>query len=159
MRRDGPALSVCWPPARRFASGSVRVAESLAGSGSRGRRTTSATRRPSSRGHHEEEHPPRVHRDSRDLYLREHVRDAEHGEERVHPRRRLLQLPPVLHGQAEDPRHRWPRGPVRGPVRQEEVSSAPVVVGPPEFPRYRGRLALPAAYMPLEAPENLDTWE
>ena len=41
-----------------------------------------------------------------------------------HPRRRLLQLPPVLHGQAEDPRHRWPRGPVRGPLRQEEVSSA-----------------------------------
>ena len=28
-------------------------------------------------------------------------------------------VPPVLHGQAEDPRHRWPRGPVRGALRQE----------------------------------------
>ena len=74
------------------------LAESLAGSGSRGRRTTSTTRRPSSRGHHEEEHPPRVHRDSRDLHLREHVRDPEHGEERVHPRRRLLQCHPFYTG-------------------------------------------------------------
>ena len=28
-------------------------------------------------------------------------------------------MPPVLHGQAEDPRHRWPRGPLRGSLRQE----------------------------------------
>ena len=28
-------------------------------------------------------------------------------------------VPPVLHGQAEDPRHRRPRRPVRGSLRQE----------------------------------------
>ena len=32
--------------------------------------------------------------------------------------RLLLRVPPVLHGQAEDPRHRWPCGPLRGPLRQ-----------------------------------------
>ena len=37
---------------------------------------------------------------------------------RHHPRRRLLRVPPVLHGQAEDPRHRRPCGPLRGPLRQ-----------------------------------------
>ena len=37
----------------------------------------------------------------------------------VAPRRRVLQLPPLLHRQAEDPRHRRPSGPVRGPLRQE----------------------------------------
>ena len=37
----------------------------------------------------------------------------------THPRRRLLAVPPLLHRQAEDPRHRRPRGPVRGPLRQE----------------------------------------
>ena len=48
-----------------------------------------------------------------------HVHHAQHREERHHPRRRVLAVPPVLHGQAEDPRHRWPRGPLRGPLRQE----------------------------------------
>ncbi len=38
---------------------------------------------------------------------------------RHHPRRRLLAVPPVLHRQAEDPRHRRPRRPLRGPLRQE----------------------------------------
>ena len=37
-------------------------------------------------------------------------------------RRRLQRLPPVLHGQAEDPRHRWPRGPLRGALRQEAAA-------------------------------------
>ena len=31
----------------------------------------------------------------------------------------VLQLPPVLHRQAEDPRHRWPRGSLREALRQE----------------------------------------
>src|SRR5690606_39935904 len=35
-------------------------------------------------------------------------------------RRGLLQLPPVLHGQAEDSGHRRPGGPVRGPLRQAQ---------------------------------------
>jgi EAL domain-containing protein (putative c-di-GMP-specific phosphodiesterase class I) len=41
-------------------------------------------------------------------------------------------LPPVLHGQAEDPRHRWPRGPVRAALRQAlQVAdpAAPVPAG------------------------------
>ena len=42
------------------------------------------------------------------------------AQERRDPRRRLLALPPVLHRQAEDPRHRWPRRPVRAAVRQED---------------------------------------
>ena len=37
------------------------------------------------------------------------------GEMRVD---RVLGLPPVLHGQAEDPRHRRPRRQVRGSLRQ-----------------------------------------
>ena len=37
----------------------------------------------------------------------------------VDPRRRVLAVPPVLHRQAEDPRHRRPRRPLRGPLRQE----------------------------------------
>ena len=35
----------------------------------------------------------------------------------------LLAVPPVLHRQAEDPRHRWPRGAVRGAFRQEAVAA------------------------------------
>ena len=31
----------------------------------------------------------------------------------------VLQLPPVLHRQAEDPRHRWSRGTLREALRQE----------------------------------------
>ena len=53
------------------------------------------------------------------LHLRHHVHHPQHREERRHPRRRLLAVPPVLHRQAEDPRHRWPRGPVREALRQE----------------------------------------
>ena len=34
------------------------------------------------------------------------------------PLRRLLAVPPLLHRQAEDPRHRRPRRPLRGPLRQ-----------------------------------------
>ena len=41
------------------------------------------------------------------------------ADQRLHPRRRVLAVPPVLHRQAEDPRHRRPRRPLRGPLRQE----------------------------------------
>ncbi len=49
---------------------------------------------------------------------------AEHRSRRHDPRRCLLELPPVLHGQAEDPRHRWPRREVREEVRQEPLGQA-----------------------------------
>ena len=40
------------------------------------------------------------------LYLWQHLHDPEHRAQRRDPRRCVLQLPPVLHGQAEDSRHR-----------------------------------------------------
>ena len=84
------------------------------------------------RRNREEGHPPRLRRDHGHLYLWQHVHHAQHREERRHPRRRLLAVPPVLHGQAEDPRHRRPRRPLRGPLRQEgRRSSFPVRAGPP----------------------------
>ena len=63
-------------------------------------------------------HPDYVD-DPGDLHLRQPVHDPEHRRVRHHPRRRLLAVPPVLHRQAEDPRHRRPRGPLRGSLRQE----------------------------------------
>ena len=42
---------------------------------------------------------------------------------RQDPRRRLLAVPPVLHRQAEDPRHRRPRRPLRGPLRQKAAET------------------------------------
>src|SRR5262249_22642313 len=51
--------------------------------------------------------------------MREHLHHAVDRTLRRHPRRRLLQLPPVLHRQAEDPGHRWPGRQVRAAVRQE----------------------------------------
>ena len=53
------------------------------------------------------------------LHLWQHLRHALDRDLRQDPRRRLQRLPPVLHGQAEDPRHRRPRGPVPGALRQE----------------------------------------
>ncbi len=70
-----------------------------------------------SRGNHEEGHPPAVHGHPGDLYLRQHVHHAQHREQRLHPLRRVLAVPPVLHRQAEDPGHRWPRGPLREALR------------------------------------------
>ncbi len=92
----------------------------ICGTGSRLRRSrahgdpaTAGTRRLD-----EARYSPRLRGDAGDLHVREHLYDPEHGEERPDSRRRLLELPPVLHRQAEDPRHRRPRGQVRAPVRQ-----------------------------------------
>ncbi len=65
---------------------------------------------------------PDVRRDHGHLHLRQHLHHAQHRQGRRHPRRRVLGLPPVLHGQAEDPRHRRPRRQVRAAVRQEAAS-------------------------------------
>src|SRR5262249_37010448 len=51
--------------------------------------------------------------------MREHLHHAVDRALRRHSRRRLLQLPPVLHRQAENPGHRWPGRQVRAAVRQE----------------------------------------
>ena len=43
--------------------------------------------------------------------------------ERRDARRRVLGLPPLLHRQAEDPRHRWPGGPLREAVRAKKAAA------------------------------------
>ena len=65
---------------------------------------------------------PDVRRDPGDLHLRQHVHHAEHRRQRRASTPTCARLPPVLHRQAEDPRHRRPRRPVRGPLRQEEAA-------------------------------------
>ena len=92
-------------------------------------------------------HPPGVRRDPGHLHLRQHVHHPQHRHVRHHQRRRVLQLPPLLHRQAEDPRHRRPRGPVRGPLRQEGRCSERSSRLPSADPRDRGgrRCALPAS--------------
>ena len=59
-----------------------------------------------------------------DLRLRQHVHHPQHREERPDPRRGLLAVPPVLHRQAEDPRQRRPRRPLREALRQAQERSA-----------------------------------
>ena len=90
--------------------------------GTGSRRGGTAARRPGDRPRQEYTMKPGIHPDyvvtEVTCTCGEHLHHPEHGEERRHPRRRLLQLPPVLHRQAEDPRHRRPRRPVRAPVRQ-----------------------------------------
>ena len=76
----------------------------------------------------------------------------------VDPRRRLLAVPPVLHGQAEDPRHRRPRRPVRGALRQEgrrqvafpTAPVRPLAGGPARRVCARRRRPMPAR--PTETP-------
>ena len=76
-----------------------------------------------------------------DVHLRQHVQDhAPPQTSGADPRRRVQRLPPVLHGQAEDPRHRWPRGPLRGALRQEAAPPS----SDPERRRSRCRRALQA---------------
>ena len=66
---------------------------------------------------HEDRHSPPVQRHHGDVWLREHFHHSEHRAQRHHSRRGLLGLPPVLHRQAEDPRHRWPRRSLREALR------------------------------------------
>ena len=116
-RRPGAGISGCPRALARLA----HWRPTRCGTGSR--LLCSNERRPGDRGNqesrHEARHPPGVRGDAGDLYLRRDVHHPQHGQERRHPRRRLLELPPVLHGQAEDPGHRRPRRQVRAPLRQE----------------------------------------
>src|SRR5690606_10158817 len=65
---------------------------------------------------HESRHSSRVQRDDSDLQLRRDVRYALHAGRRSADRS-LLELPPVLHGQAEDRGHRRSRRQVPQEVR------------------------------------------
>ncbi|CAA9359428.1 MAG: LSU ribosomal protein L31p @ LSU ribosomal protein L31p, zinc-dependent, partial [uncultured Nocardioidaceae bacterium] len=67
----------------------------------------------------EEEHPSGLRGDPGHLHLRQLVHHAQHREGRDRPRGRVLAVPPVLHRQAEDPGHRWPRCPLREALRAE----------------------------------------
>src|SRR5262249_25331025 len=60
-------------------------------------------------------HPPRIRARDGPLRLREHVPDP--LDETGAARRDLLELPPVLHGQAEARRHRRPGGALPAPPR------------------------------------------
>ncbi len=115
-----PAPGAGIPDARpRFWEIRPVLADWYVGPGSRPRTSAWTTRRPpETRRHLEARHSPRVRRDPGQLHLRCVVHHPEHHRQRHHPCRRLLRVPPVLHGQAEDPRHRRPRGPLRGPLRQ-----------------------------------------
>ena len=66
---------------------------------------------------HEAGHPPRLPDRERPLLVRQHVPDALDRER--DPRRDLLQLPPVLHGQAEAGGHGRAGRAVPAPVRQD----------------------------------------
>src|SRR5712691_8675903 len=78
-------------------------------------------------------YPSRLRARDRDVLLREHVPDAIHAARA--PRRDLLELPPVLHGQAEAHGHRRPGGALpeaarAGRARQaREVTSMRTVGG------------------------------
>ncbi len=65
------------------------------------------------------------------LHLRQQVHHAQHRDQRHHPRRRLLAVPPLLHRQAEDPRHRRSRGPLREALRREEGQPKPKLASTP----------------------------
>src|SRR5438552_376956 len=71
----------------------------------------------------EARNPPRVRDRHGPLLVRQHVHHAIH--QAGAPRGALLELPPVLHGQAEAGRHRRPRGALPAPLRE-----APAVTGP-----------------------------
>src|SRR5688572_21471767 len=78
-----------------------------------------ATPRTTAPGHrYERRHSPEVHRDYGDLQLWQFLPDA--LDARVEPGgRSLLELPPVLHGQAEDRGFGRPRRPLPQEVRPE----------------------------------------
>ena len=117
-----------WADGRPPATGLIRLVALLFGRLDPWLRFTSGSTRAddpaaTTRGHHAEGHPPQLHRHRGALHLWQHVHHPQHRLGRQHPRRRVLGVPPVLHGQAEDPRHRWPRGPVPGSLRQGKADS------------------------------------
>src|ERR671916_668818 len=103
---------------------------------------------------HEARHPPRLPHHHGDLWLREHLHHPQHGARRSADRRDLLRLPPLLHGQAADPGHRRPRGPLREAVRQAQRQRRPVVPPTAPVPPRVGRApsSCPAPVPPSRGP-------
>src|ERR687886_356802 len=101
---------------------------------------------------HEARHPPRLPHHHGDLWLREHLHHPQHGARRHADRRDLLRLPPLLHGQAADPGHRRPRGPLREAVRQAQRQRRPVAHPTAPVPPRVGRApsSCPAPCTPPE---------
>ena len=69
------------------------------------------------RGRHEGRHSPQLPRGARQLRVRQQLRHPLHA--RRLPGRRLLRVPPVLHGHAEAHRHGRPRRPLPQALREE----------------------------------------
>src|ERR687885_268812 len=102
---------------------------------------------------HEARHPPRLPHHHGDLWLREHLHHPQHGARRHVDRRDLLRLPPLLHGQAADPGHRRPRGPLREAVRQAQRQRRPVAHPTAPVPPRVGR-APSSCPAPCTTPER-----
>src|SRR5919199_1090480 len=102
---------------------------------------------------HEARHPPRLPHHHGDLWLREHLHHPQHGARRHADRRDLLRLPPLLHGQAADPGHRRPRGPLREAVRQAQRQRRPVAHPTAPVPPRVGR-APSSCPAPCTTPER-----
>src|SRR6478672_1000049 len=81
------------------------------------------------------------------MHLWQHVHHAEHGHQRHHPRGRVLAVPPVLHRQAEDPRHRRSRRPVREALRRRAAGREEEVASPQRRPPHPSMGGRPALFM------------
>src|SRR5258708_39340992 len=96
--RAGSRLTMwhTWVPTERFRFTSTMFATQDDPAADGARRNDEAERSSAVRGH------------QRDLHLRQYFYYPQHVADRRDSRRCLLDLPPVLHRQAEDPGHRWP---------------------------------------------------
>ena len=101
-----------------------------------------STRRPTKGTFDEERHPPAVRHHRSGVRLWQHLHHPQHGDVGHDPRRGLLQLPPVLHGQAEDPGHRRPGGPVRGALRQAQPRATRTSTAPADRQRSAGAVVM-----------------
>src|SRR6266511_3906006 len=106
-----------------------------------------ATRRPRREvPTHEGQHPPAVRADHGHVFLRQLLRDPQHGAQRRDPRRDLQRVPPVLHRKAARARHRRPGREVPAEVRQgpgEEGQVAPRAAPVPGTCRWVGAVSYP----------------
>src|SRR6266511_914976 len=106
-----------------------------------------ATRRPRREvPTHEGQHPPAVRADHGHVFLRQLLRDPQHGAQRRDPRRDLQRVPPVLHRKAARARHRRPGREVPAEVRQgpgEEGQVAPRAAPVPGTRRGVGAVSYP----------------
>src|SRR5262249_22150926 len=88
---------------------------------------------------HEDRHSPRIRRVPGALLVRERVRDS--FDLLGAARRAVLGMPPLLHGQAEAGRHRWPGRALPAP-RGEGQDQEGLAQMPASEPRYMGGQAV-----------------